>query len=89
MAKSLETARNKEQHLASLDDDAFMQEWQEVSDRAARDRELLVAYNAENQRRSRMQQLQRAMDLKPDDLDLLQRMQSDGIASEEAVGSDH
>ena len=86
MAKSLESARNKEQHLRSLDDDAFMQEWQEVSDRAARDRELLVQYNEENQRRSRLAQLKRQMDLTPADLELLQEVVTEGIESAEKVG---
>lgn len=81
MAQSLETARDKDKHLASLDDDAFMKEWDEVAKRAAKDRELLSMYSAEHQVRNRLAQL----NLEPGDAELLQRAAARGIETEEQV----
>jgi hypothetical protein len=81
MAQSLESARNKEQHLASLDDDALMKEWEEVGERAQRDRELLKMYSKEHQKRTRLAQL----NLEPGDAALLQEAAARGIESQEKV----
>jgi hypothetical protein len=81
MAKSLETARDKQAHLDGLDDEAFMKEWQEVADRSLRDRELLSLYSKEHQKRERLAQL----NLEPGDAELLQSAAARGIESEEKV----
>lgn len=82
MAKSLESARDKDKYLQSLTDDDFMKEWTEVAERAAKDRDLLKIYSQEHQDRTRLA----ALNLEPGDERLLQRVTPDGIESEEKAG---
>lgn len=81
MAKSLETARDKDKHLQSLTDEELMREWTAVAERAAKDKELLTMYSHEHQKRTRFA----ALNLSQSDLELLQEAAARGIESEEQV----
>lgn len=82
MAKSLESARNKDQYLADLSDDDLMREWTALGDQVEKGRALLRLFSQEHQRRSRLAQL----NLEPGDLELLQSVSAQGIESAEQVG---
>lgn len=90
MAKKLENMDREEfdAALADLDDDALMEEWTALGTRVQEDRERLLAFSKEHQKRVRKEQMLRVLGgTSPEDAELLQEIIAAGIESEEAVMS--
>lgn len=76
--------------LGNLDDDALMEEWTALGERVQRDRERLLAFSKEHQRRVRKEQLLRALGpVSEEDAALMQSIVAAGIESEESVMNDN
>lgn len=88
MAKKLENMDHEEflAALAGLNDDDLMAEWTALGERVQSDRERLLAFSKEHQKRVRKAQLLRTMGaVTPEDAELMQEIVAAGIESEEAV----
>lgn len=78
--------KTKEVDLADMSDEQLMDEWTALAGQVQSDRERLVAFSHEHQRRNRKAQLAAvASDMTDEDLALLQEAMAEGVESEEDV----
>jgi hypothetical protein len=76
-------AKDKNSDIAEMTDKQLMKEWTALSKTVTEQRERLRAFSQEHQKRERIKQL----NLSPGDLELLQGVTPESIASEESVMS--